>query len=58
VADEYGVVDLHAPPTGQTALKYNVVIESLDGKLFEVVDYDQPYRMDVVMVLSLRSEAE
>ena len=46
---------LHSPPTGQTALKYNVVIKDLRAKFFEVVDYDQPYRMEVELTLSIRS---
>lgn len=55
MAEVYGDVPLHSIPTGQTALKYNVVIKDLKAKFFEVVDYDQPYRMDVELVLSIRS---
>jgi hypothetical protein len=50
--------DLHEPPTGQTALKYNVVIKDLKAKFMEVVDYDQPYRMEVELTLSIRSVVE
>lgn len=46
---------LHSVPTGQTALKYNVVIKDLKAKFMGVVDYDQPYRMEVELVLSIRS---
>jgi hypothetical protein len=55
MADEYGDVPLHEVPTGQTALKYNVVIKDLKAKFMEVVDYDQPYRMEVELTLSIRS---
>jgi len=55
VPDEYGIVDLHSAPTGQTALKYNVVIKDVKAKFLEVVDYDQPYRMEVELILSIRS---
>lgn len=47
--------DLHTLPTGQTAPKYNVVIKDLKAKFFEVADYDQPYRMEVELILSIRS---
>jgi len=55
---QYGDVPLHDPPTGQTVLKYNVVIKDLKAKFFEVVDYDQPYRMEVELILSIRSVNE
>lgn len=58
MADVYGEVPLHSVPTGQTALKYNVVIKELKAKFFEVVDYDQPYRKEVEMTLSIRSVVE
>jgi len=46
---------LHAEPTGQTALKYNVVIKDLKAKFLDVVDYDKPYRQEVELTLSIRS---
>ena len=52
---EPGWNDLHALPTGQTQPKYNVVIKDLKAKFMEVVDYDQPYRMEVELTLSIRS---
>lgn len=55
MAEVYGDVPLHAAPTGQTALKYNVVIKDLKAKFFDVVDYDQPYRQEVELILSIRS---
>jgi hypothetical protein len=56
VAEQYGNVPLHSPPTGQTALKYNVVIKDLKASFLEVVDYDQPYVKDVELILVIRSE--
>ena len=55
MADGYGDVPLHEVPTGQTALKYNVVIKDLKAKFFEVADYDQPYRREVELTLGIRS---
>lgn len=55
MAGETGIIPLHSVPTGQTALKYNVVISKLDAKYFDVVDYDQPYVKDVELTLVIRS---
>lgn len=52
---QYGEFILHSVPTGQTALKYNVVIKDLKAKFLEVADYDQPYRQEVELTLSIRS---
>lgn len=58
MADEvYGDIPLHSVPDGQTALKYNVVIKDLKAKFFDVADYDQPYRKEVELTLSIRSVA-
>ena len=48
-------IALHEVPTGQTALKYNVVIGELKMKFFDVVDFDATWRKNVELTLIVRS---